>query len=123
MDDNVTVESIDLINCGTGPAKIKSFTVYIDGRPIHKTKKEDNIWDCTFQALGCPSLPSSWFEYDKNEVVAINEKETIVGIDKEDEKDTTTVTAWKKVIPRITINIVYTSIYDEEFTEKYPNND
>lgn len=99
-----------LLNKGTGPALIRRLTIKVDGTPI--TSGQYEAWENATKRLGIAGHVSTR-SFGESEAVSAGEKIPLLVVTS---KDQTERSLLRSVIGRLEVTIVYTSIYDEEFT-------
>lgn len=104
--DTLRVFSIRLKNQGFGPAIIKRFVVSVDGKPVKGSR--EFLWREALNTAGYTGkiLQASW--YENGDVFRSGHNKSLVRIYQNTE-----------VLRRITIEIEYESIYEEQSTLKF----
>jgi hypothetical protein len=112
-----TVQTIRLKNLGTGPAIIKSFSVYANDKPVQKLGNDP--WGSVIESLNLADIAFKYFWYSPGDVIGINEEKSVLTIKEEDYEKSDNKQVWAKAISRINVIIEYASIYDEGFVVRY----
>ena len=117
-----TLVKIDLRNSGLGPATVKRFTLYIDAKPV--PEKDGDIWASAEKVLNLsdPRIKFSNYYYNAGDVIATGERQPIIDIERDvyEKLSDGDKALWNQAMPRLKIEVDYTSFYGDEFNARYP---
>ena len=115
-----SIRGIILKNTGFGPAKIKSFEIYVDGELIKDNNDISGTWDEALSKLGF--VDRSWMKSTSMEGVAAailpNEEVKLLFLEQE-YYTPERVKHLDEAVKRLKIRILYESIYEQQFEALY----
>ena len=116
IDSNMRGTSITVANAGTGPAKIKKFSLnWGEAEPEFDSPQQ--LSNFFFRELSLPNGEVYYKIIRTGFVLAVGDEIVIIGLStKKDEATEQEYTAWLSALASFKVHVEYESIYGERFT-------